>query len=268
MNQLSTILFALFPLFSSAVLGFCFVVAAWIVCYRQDALELRFWEAHTQEILQQETLSLQENNRFNAQTLHNDMRRHYRQVLELLDAGRISEAQTYLESLTKLRLKALRRYADHPIANSALTAAAHRCEDAGIQFSVAGSFPTRLNLVSADLASLLCNLLSNAVEGAVAARDTCPTAEVSVHFVTAAGRLVIRIENSALPAVPLHGKTTKSNSELHGFGTRIIQDIVSRYDGSYTLQHIGPCRVCAAVDVCAQPLAADPKRSASVLLKS
>ena len=41
MNQLPTILFSLLPLFFSVVLGLSFVVAAWIVCYRQDALELR-----------------------------------------------------------------------------------------------------------------------------------------------------------------------------------------------------------------------------------
>ena len=268
MTQFPTIVLSFFPLFFSVVLGLSFVLAAWIVCYRQDSMELRFWEAQTEEILQRETLSLQENSRFNAQALHNDMCRHYRQVLALLDAGRIAEAQTYLESLTRLQLKAMRRYADHPIANSALTAAARRCEDAGIRFSVAGSFPTRLDLVSADLASLLCNLLNNAVEGAMAARDTCPTAEVSVQFVTAAGRLLIRIENTALPAVTLHRKTTKSDPELHGFGTRIIRDIVKRYDGSYTLQYTGPRRVCATVDVCIQPPAAGSKRSDRVLLES
>ena len=268
MNQLPTILFSLLPLFFSVVLGLSFVVAAWIVCYRQDALELRLWEAHTQEILQQETLSLQENSRFNAQTQHNDMRRHYCQILALLEERHIDEAQSYLESLTRLQLKAMRRYADHPIANSAMTAAAHRCEDAGIQFSVSGSFPARLDLASADLASLLCNLLNNAVEGAMAAKIACPAAEVKVHFVTAAGRLLIQIENSALPTAQLHGKTTKSHAELHGFGTRIIQDIVKRYDGSYTLQYTGPCRVCATVDVCVQSLATGSTGKYSTSLKA
>lgn len=157
--------------------------------------------------------------------------------------------------MSRRQLEPVRRYADNPAADTALTGAACRCEEQKIRFSVTGTLPAADPIAGPDLASLLWNLLSNAVEGALAAGAEGRTdLAVSVQLSFAMSRLIIRVQNTAASQVRLGGTSSKPRPEEHGFGTRIIRRIVRRYHGRYTLRRQKDATVVAEVELLTRPL--------------
>lgn len=161
------------------------------------------------------------------------MRRDHRQNLEaverLLADGQTAAALDRVRALTRQSVPAARRYADNPVADVSLADAARRCAEAGVTLTVLGSLPRDCTLPPVDLASLLYNLLSNAVTAAAAAP---PPGRVEIRFVTVAGRLCITVENTTGPQ-----PARRSRATGHGFGRKILREITARYDGSYTLEY-------------------------------
>ena len=81
-----------------------------------------------------------------------------------------------------------------------------------------------------DLISLFANLLDNAMEAAVAAKDPF----VKMDIEKKQGHLRVVIKNSKQEkSNPLRSgfMTTKSDKTKHGFGNRIIKEIVAANDG-------------------------------------
>ena len=86
---------------------------------------------------------------------------------------------------------------------------------------------------NSDLVSLLSNILDNAVESAI--HSDKRAIELSINI--AMGTTVITCVNSCDNAPKdINGKleTSKSNKSFHGFGTKIIKQIVNKYGGEYT----------------------------------
>ena len=182
--------------------------------------------AAARDAMHQRAVETQQRNLTALRALRRDHRQSLEQVQQLLDAGQKEQALDMVRELTRHTAPAARRYADNPVADVSLADAARRCAEAGVTLTVQGSLPRDCTLPPVDLASLLYNLLSNAV--AAAAGGPQP-GWVSARFVTAAGRLCLTVENStaAHPA--------RRRGAGHGFGQKILREITARYDGSYTL---------------------------------
>ena len=161
------------------------------------------------------------------------LRREHRESLEAVEAlladGRPAAALDKVRALTRQSAPAARRYADNPVADVSLADAARRCAEAGVTLTVQGSLPRDCTLPPVDLASLLYNLLSNAV---TAAAEGPRPGRVEIRFVTAAGRLCLTVENTKGPQ-----SARRSRGAGHGFGRKILREITARYDGSYTLEY-------------------------------
>lgn len=161
------------------------------------------------------------------------LRREHRESLEAVEAlladDRPAAALDKVRALTRQSAPAARRYADNPVADVLLADAARRCAEAGVTLTVQGSLPRDCTLPPVDLASLLYNLLSNAV---TAAAEGPRPGRVEIRFVTAAGRLCLTVENTKGPQ-----SARRSRGAGHGFGRKILREITARYDGSYTLEY-------------------------------
>lgn len=162
-------------------------------------------------------------------TLQNLQEAH-RQNLEkiecLLARGEHAAALQTVQELIGQDALVVHRYADNPIVDISLADTARRCREAGVKLVVSGTFPKDCTLPPTDLASLLYNLFSNAATAAALAPKP---SKVEIDFRSAAGRLCVTVRNST--SQPARAVRRKG----HGFGCKILKEIVSRYDGSYTL---------------------------------
>lgn len=110
------------------------------------------------------------------------------------------------------------------------------CEADSIRFDVIIKTANLAFIENIDLTALLSNILDNAVEAARKSIDK--SIELSINKIN--GFDVITCVNScdAKPET-VSGvlKTTKSNKNIHGIGTKSIKRIVDKYNGSYEWEY-------------------------------
>ena len=92
--------------------------------------------------------------------------------------------------------------------------------------------PMGMRISNKDLCSLFANILDNAIDAA--------KTRVEIHIRLIHEMVLIQVENDTKSAPVFRGGklvTTKSDKKNHGWGTRNIEDIVNRYDGSLKNQY-------------------------------
>lgn len=196
--------------------------------------------AAAREAMHQRAVETQQRSLTELRTLHAAHRENLEALDALLAEGRTQAALDKVRALTRQESQAARRYADNPVADVSLAEAARRCGEAGVTLNIRGTLPRDCTLPPVDLASLLYNLLSNAVTAAAAGPRP---GTVDVRFVTVAGRLCVTVENTMGP------RPVRQQGPGHGFGQKILREIAARYDGSYTLEY-GSGRAVATAMVC------------------
>lgn len=97
--------------------------------------------------------------------------------------------------------------------------------------------PDTSSISSVDLSSVLFNLMDNGIEACI--DSGIADARISLYTEMAAGFLIIHMLNSKNPGQSFNWKTTKPDTDFHGFGLSIIQDICRRYDGACRLKDQG-----------------------------
>ena len=108
-----------------------------------------------------------------------------------------------------------------------------RAAAAGVDVDSRIAVPPELPFEEMDLASLLMNLLDNAIEACadVPAGRKC----VRLALIADQGSLIVNVSNpaAAAPTVVEDGRlrTTKTDADLHGYGTGIVRKIAEKYDG-------------------------------------
>ena len=115
-----------------------------------------------------------------------------------------------------------------------------RATAAGVDVDSRIAVPPELPVEEIDLASVIMNLMDNAIEACadVPARRKC----VQLALIADQGSLIVNVSNPAAqaPTVVEDGRlrTTKTDADLHGYGTGIVCKIAEKYDGvadfSYT----------------------------------
>lgn len=108
-----------------------------------------------------------------------------------------------------------------------------RATGAGVDVDSRMAVPPELPFEEIDLASLLMNLLDNAIEACAGV----PAGKRCIHLGILAdqGSFIVSVSNPASSApLQLAGgrlRTTKPNADLHGFGTGIVKKVAEKYDG-------------------------------------
>lgn len=128
-------------------------------------------------------------------------------------------------------LKEVSRLCDHEMLNAILARYGRGCLDAHIAFHADIRSGIIDFIADADITSLFCNLLDNAMEAAGHSPDSF--IEISVCKREKTPFIIITMINSSKenPFDKPGGKlaTTKSNKHKHGFGIKSIQKIVPLY---------------------------------------
>ena len=167
----------------------------------------------------------------NIRTLRHDISNHL-MTAAVLAKEDASQAETYLQGLTdEFQSMTAIDFCENSVADAVLYAKATEATAAGIAFSVEASLSEDLHIQETDLMSLLSNLLDNAIEAAVQAKEPF----VEVHIREKADTILIRVRNS-LPAgtIPDLQQTSKKDKHMHGLGLQIVDGICKKYEGSFS----------------------------------
>ena len=166
-----------------------------------------------------------------------DLAKHI-QTLETLLAGREDEdeVRTYIEGLQKeyegLKKK---KFCRDEILESILDVKTGQCRELGIPIEIAVEDCFYTEIEEVDLVGLLCNLLDNAIE----ANERCAEGEkkgIWFYMEKRENRIWMKIVNCISPGEEFSFTTKKAKKAEHGIGTKIIDDLVKKYQGTRKME--------------------------------
>lgn len=177
----------------------------------------------------------------NLRVLRHEVKNQYAYIKLLLERQDYKRAEEFFGEMsmranpTFLHVNSGNRLVDD-IVNLELS----RATAAGVDVDSRIAVPPELPVEEIDLASVIMNLMDNAIEACadVPAGRKC----VRLALIADQGSLIVNVSNPAAvaPTVVEDGRlrTTKTDADLHGYGTGIVRKIAEKYDGvadfSYT----------------------------------
>lgn len=170
--------------------------------------------------------------------MRHEMRNTQAYMGALIDAGKYDELRRYFatyrsDSAALLRYVQTGNGAIDAVVNAKIALARSK----GIELKTMLAVPERLPFAEDDLYTLIANLLDNAIEGT---QDSGAEGDGRlIEFVVRpeGGYYILSTKNPCRPGRPREGsfarlRTTKRDTDVHGYGTRIIDKIARRYNGS------------------------------------
>ena len=200
----------------------------------REAQREKEYTAQQNQILEQNYQIAKQSYESNAKLYH-DMRNHFALVQSYLAAGKISEAQEYLERLSGDRATySIERWTGIAAVDFILSQKADAARQQEIEMVIHAEYPQDCKIDPVDLCTILTNLLDNAI-------DACmkQPKEAEKKIIVTIRRIhqfiIIRIANSstAAPTVQNGGfVTSKQNRQQHGWGIRSVKSAVEKYQGT------------------------------------
>lgn len=166
--------------------------------------------------------------------LYHDIKHHLRALERLLQNGDQREALAYIESVQEpLQCKMIPVHTGVDIVDTVIYEAKEKAEQRNILLQVETPIlPSGLKLEDREFCVLCANLLNNALE---AAKE-----QIRLNIAVTAGFLVIEMKND-YKEKPLvknnHFVSEREQDSLeHGWGMKIIEQIVEKYHGELTIR--------------------------------
>ncbi len=177
---------------------------------------------------------VQESTRLNQKLreYRHEMNNHIAALSALLDNNDVAAAKQMLNEMEMdPAAKGTGIQTGNPVANAILNQKYAEAAQKKIAMEIDASLDSNLPIKDTELASLLYNLLNNAIEGS---RQVAHPA-IKVHIYPTLAYLCISVSNkadmTALSSNPSLN-TTKQEPHLHGFGLSVVREIADRYNGS------------------------------------
>ena len=198
-------------------------------CFRQSQLKMQISVLDTQyDLIESQYVRAQNFYAENAKLYH-DIKHHLRALERLLQNGDQREALAYIESVQEpLQCKMIPVHTGVDIVDTVIYEAKEKAEQRNILLQVETPIlPSELKIEDRELCVLCANLLDNALK---AAKE-----QIKLNIAIAAGFLVIEMENDykEKPLVKNNHfvSETEQGSLAHGWGMKIIEQIVEKYHG-------------------------------------
>ena len=176
----------------------------------------------------------------NQSILIHDIKKHLQSINTLNDKREHDKINLYIHELMQSSdLKEVSQLCDHETLNAILTRYGLNCLDKHISFHADIRSGIIDFIADADITSLFCNLLDNAIEASEHISDSF--IEVSAYRREKTPFVVITVVNSSRknPFDEQSGilNTTKANKYKHGFGIKSIRKIVAKYHGNMQMYY-------------------------------
>ena len=202
--------------------------------FRQSQLKMQISVLDTQyDLIESQYVRAQNFYAENAKLYH-DIKHHLRALERLLQNGDQREALAYIESVQEpLQCKMIPVHTGVDIVDTVIYEAKEKAEQRNILLLVETPIlPSGLKLEDREFCVLCANLLDNALK---AAKE-----QIKLNIAIAAGFLVIEMENDykEKPLVKNNHfvSETEQGSLAHGWGMKIIEQIVEKYQGELSIR--------------------------------
>ena len=203
-------------------------------CFRQSQLKMQISVLDTQyDLIESQYVRAQNFYAENAKLYH-DIKHHLRALERLLQNGDQREALAYIESVQEpLQCKMIPVHTGVDIVDTVIYEAKEKAEQRNILLQVETPIlPSELKIEDRELCVLCANLLDNALK---AAKE-----QIKLNIEIAAGFRVIEMQNDykEKPLVKNNHfvSETEQGSLAHGWGMKIIEQIVEKYHGELTIR--------------------------------
>lgn len=164
-----------------------------------------------------------------------DIRNHLTVLTDLIAKHNDTEVLHYLDTLIKeTHFRGNYSKSGNVSIDSIINYKLRYAEEQNISVSAEIAVPDQLAIDTADIATILGNLLDNALDALQQAKQR----ELQLKIIYTKGRLIIFTHNS------YNGKVLYQNGHLqsikgsgHGFGLRNVQSALEKYNGSISVRH-------------------------------
>lgn len=181
--------------------------------------------------LTEDRLKLWEEKERSLNILRHDLKHQMLLLDDYIQNQQYDKAQAYIGALTgHIDKSAPKNFCANQAVNVVLSYYQSVALEKGVVLKAAVSLPEALRVDETDLAVILSNGLDNAIH----ALESCPDKTVSVKAFAEADALYLEIKNPFRGSVVLEDGIPLSQHERHGYGTRSMATIVERYGGTYS----------------------------------
>lgn len=224
-------------LLNCALISFLILIVFWVLYYV-------FKQLHEKHLIQEQKRILAIQNK--AQLDHfeqqkemaemtnrrwHDLRHSMQELIDLLEAGDVDTAMTYLKEQRGMADVPKTNYCLHPAVNSILCLWAERSRREGIEVELRMDVPEQLTIDPLELSALFANAFENAYEGCLR------SSEGTVKFIKAEARyngklLAVGFTNSCVGNIKFENGMPVSGKSGGGIGTRSMAYTVQRFRGN------------------------------------
>lgn len=160
-----------------------------------------------------------------------DMRHHLALIAGYLSDGDIEKAERYVRVAQEdIEEFTPTRYCENNTVNLILSSFAVKSKSLGVTFSVSADLPRELSISE----TVICSLLSNGLENAIAAASSVKNEDSKTVYVSChlhKGNMLIQLKNNYEGQVAMENGQPQGNRDGHGFGVKSIKMIAERYSG-------------------------------------
>lgn len=192
---------------------------------RNYELKLLNEKSKFEEAKYQEALSIWNS----AEKIRHDVKHHMAAISGMIDTGDIEGCQEYLNGyLVHIQNNKKFSRSGNTVIDYLLDSKLSPLENT--QIIVAGSVGDLADIQDTDLASLIGNILDNAIEAEKAVKDK----RIELHFSSQNNNRIIICKNNIEKSVLAENKelnSTKPNASHHGLGHQIVAEIAKKYNG-------------------------------------
>ena len=166
-----------------------------------------------------------------------DINEHFQSIARLIQLGSFPELEKYVSGLVgdyEVLKENLRTDTGSEIVNVILYDLELQYEDLEIRVEWEEAIPSQIKISINDITTLFSNLLKNAFEAAA----KCGEGFIHVRTSTDGVNFYLIVENSCAEKILVNDnsmQTRKQDSLNHGYGMKIIDEIVKKYNGKLKL---------------------------------
>ncbi len=168
--------------------------------------------------------------------LRHEIKNHDAYLSALLEEGDIDKVREYFDEHAATNSEAMHYVTcGNPIVDSVVNSKTALARSQGIELDAVLAVPSELPFDEEDVFRLLANLLDNAIEGTRA--SGLSSGPIKLKIMPEAGYYFVSVSNPCDPDLVHrdedgHFLTTKTDSDVHGYGTRVIKGIAEKYQGT------------------------------------
>ncbi|MFQ9514241.1 MAG: sensor histidine kinase [Eubacterium sp.] len=155
-------------------------------------------------------------------------------LTQLAKEGKLEEIKEYLIKENQLlNQKMFYVKTGNSVVDAIINTKQNLAEQKGIVFTVNVSIPEECKVNDIDMASMLGNLIDNAIE----ACSNQNNSYIDVTIKEEKQILLIKISNIYKGILPEQMQSTKKDRLFHGIGIKSVKSIVEKYNGEYNMIH-------------------------------